>query len=232
MTSTKTDDLFTWTKAWQDRWPGASAGVLVGRGVHNPESHEVLDRRLEDTESRLRARYGGMERVEIRETGSLAHYHRYYRSFGQNYHVLHQIESIALKGKSIPRRAALVEIAFKAELSNGLLTGVHDLGQMSLPVVLDVGDEQRSYVAYNGSDVTFKPGDMYFRDQQDVLSSVISGPSGHARVTPGTTAIVTVVYGPPGIQQSDIETHLQEIWDDMVLISPGAELVGIQTVVA
>src|SRR5680860_1237703 len=127
MTSTQPDDLFTCTTAWRERWLGASAGVLFGRGVLNPESHDALDRRLEDTESWLRARYGGMDRAEIRENGILAHYHRYYRSFGQNYHVQHQIESIALKGKSIPRRAALVEIAFKSELCNGLLTGVHDL---------------------------------------------------------------------------------------------------------
>lgn len=129
MTSTKQPNLFTCTSSWRERWPGASAGVLFARGVRNPESHSELDRQLEDTETRLRARYGSKERAEIRETGRLAHYHRYYRSFGQNYHVQHQIESIALKGKAIPRRAALVEIAFKAELSNGLLTGVHDLDQ-------------------------------------------------------------------------------------------------------
>ncbi|CAN5842668.1 hypothetical protein BH20CHL4_BH20CHL4_04750 [soil metagenome] len=232
MTSTKQPNLFTCTSSWRERWPGASAGVLFARGVRNPESHSELDRQLEDTETRLRARYGGMERAEIRETGNLAHYHRYYRSFGQNYHVQHQIESIALKGKAIPRRAALVEIAFKAELSNGLLTGVHDLDQMSLPVVLDIGDGERSYAAYNGSDVTIKLGDMSFRDQQDVLSSVILGPSGHARVLPETTAIAAVVYGPPGIQQPDIEAHLNEIWSDMLLIAPDAELVGIQTVPA
>jgi DNA/RNA-binding domain of Phe-tRNA-synthetase-like protein len=229
MTSTNSPELFTCTNEWRERWPGASAGVMFVRRVRSPQSHPELDRVLEDTESRLRARYGGMERAEIRETGNLAHYHRYYRSFGQNYHVQHQIESIAQKGKTIPRRTALVEAAFRSELENGLLTGVHDLDELSLPVVLDVGDGERSYIAYNGSEVTIKPGDMYYRDQADVLSSIILGPSKHARVTPETTAIAVVVYGPPGIQAHDIESHLTGIWTDVRLFSPDAELAGIQT---
>jgi DNA/RNA-binding domain of Phe-tRNA-synthetase-like protein len=173
-----------------------------------------------------------MERAEIRETGNLAHYHRYYRSFGQNYHVQHQIESIATKGKAIPRRAALVEAAFRAELENGLLTGVHDLDELSMPVALDVGDGERSYITYNGSEATIKPGDMYYRDQADVLSSVILGPSKHARVTPETTAIAVVVYGPPSIRACDIESHLTGIWTDVQEFSPDAELAGMQTVSA
>jgi DNA/RNA-binding domain of Phe-tRNA-synthetase-like protein len=230
MSTTQSANLFACTSTWRQRWPGASAGVMFGRGLRNPESDAGLDLRLADTEALLRARYGGMERAEIRETGNLGHYHRYYRSFGQNYHVQHQIESIALKGKPIPRRAALVEIAFKSELTNGLLSGVHDLDQMALPVVLDVGDGERSYVAYNGSEVTIKPGDMFFHDQQDVLSSIVLGPSGHARVTPETSAVAVVVYGPPGVSESAVDAHLHTIWEDLLLLSPDAELIGIQTV--
>jgi DNA/RNA-binding domain of Phe-tRNA-synthetase-like protein len=114
-------------------------------------------------------------------------------------------------------------------LLNGLLTGVHDLDQLSLPVVLDVGDGEQAYVAYNGADATIKPGDMYYRDEADVLSSIVLGPSRHARVTPETTTIAVVVYGPPGIEATDIDAHLNEIWEDVSLIAPEAELVGIQT---
>jgi hypothetical protein len=50
----------------------------------------------------------------------------YYRRHGKTYHVKAQRESIALKGKPIPARAALVEAMFMAELKS-LPPGTHRL---------------------------------------------------------------------------------------------------------
>ena len=54
-------------------------------------------------------------------------YAAYYERFNKTYHVQLQLESVALKGKSIPRVSALVEAMFMAELENLLLTAGHDL---------------------------------------------------------------------------------------------------------
>src|SRR5215218_9192865 len=147
------------------------------RGVTNPETHPALDGEREWLETDLRTRYAGMARAEIRATGHFPAYDAYYKRFGQNYHVLMQLDSIVNKGKSIPSRAALVEAGFMAELDHGLLTGAHDLDELSLPIMIDVAGTDLSYLRYNGELQICKPNDMLKRDQTGVLSSIISGPA-------------------------------------------------------
>ncbi|MGD9857181.1 MAG: hypothetical protein AB7U20_19725, partial [Planctomycetaceae bacterium] len=84
-----TDSVWRVTEAWRHAWPGASAGILAASGLRMQDRPESFDESLTETEAWLRERYGGLEREEIRQTGFLVHYHRYYRSFGQNYHVQH-----------------------------------------------------------------------------------------------------------------------------------------------
>jgi hypothetical protein len=121
------DALFAATPAWHAAYPSAVGGALAMRGVANPETDPTLDEERVRLEVELRTRYAGLSRAEIRTTGHLAANDVYYRRFGQTYHVLMQIESIVLKGKPIPRRAALVEAAFMAELATGILTASHDM---------------------------------------------------------------------------------------------------------
>src|SRR5262245_43987392 len=117
---------FEVSSRWRQRWPGAVVGCLVASGVANPEQSASLDDRLEEAERSLRVRYAGFDRAALRALAPFDAYARYYKQFGQNYHVLRQVESVALKDQPIPRRAALVEAAFVEELSNGLLTAMHD----------------------------------------------------------------------------------------------------------
>ena len=80
-------------------------------------------------------------------------YDRYYKAFGQNYHVLHQVESVALKGKSIPRRAALVEAAFAEELRSGLLTAMHDADAIGPDILTDAATGSETMTVINGKTV-------------------------------------------------------------------------------
>src|SRR5262245_18294988 len=113
------------------------------RGVANPESHPPLEPARERLVIELRSRHAGLGRADIRATGHFPANDAYYRRFGQTYHVLLQVDSVVNKGKPIPSRAALVEAAFMAELSTGILTASHDLAALTLPVTVDVatGDE-------------------------------------------------------------------------------------------
>lgn len=207
------------TDAWRAAFPGAVVGFLTIRQVTNPAQHPALETRLADAETELRSRYDGMSRADLRGTGHFPAYADYYKRFGQNYHVLHQVESVALKGRAIPRRAALVEAGFKNELTNQLLTAVHDLDTLSLPAVLDVATGDETYEAYNGETMTLKAGDMYIRDGVTVLSSIILGPSTHGRATPETTAALVYVYAPAGIGEDAVRSHLADIATDASLLS-------------
>ncbi len=80
---------FAVTERWRNRWPEAVVACLVVKDVSNPASAPALSERLTDIELELRARYRGLDRAAIRALPPFDSYARYYKAFGQNYHVLH-----------------------------------------------------------------------------------------------------------------------------------------------
>lgn len=222
------DDFLVATPAWHAEHPGAVVGVLAMQSVANPAEHPELDRVKAEVEAGLRARFGGLEREALREIGPLPAYAAYYKRFGQRYHVAMQVESVAQKGKSIPRVAALVEAMFAAELQTQILTAGHDLEALAPPVRIDtgVGSGIERYQLPNGSETIVKPGDMYIADTHGVLSSIIAGPAAYARITPATTNALFICYVPPGVAASEVDAHLGLIEANVRLVSPNAETVA------
>jgi DNA/RNA-binding domain of Phe-tRNA-synthetase-like protein len=180
----------------------------------------------------VRARLGSATRDDLRAIPPLPAYAAYYKRWGQRYHVGMQLESVAQKGKPLPRVAALVEAMFIAELRNLLLTGGHDLEQITLPVRIDSGAGEL-FISPSGDDKLVKDGDMFIADAQDrVLSAIITGPSNVARINPDTRAVVVYVYAPPGVPSDSVISHLDEIERNIRLVSPNAEFVGREIVTA
>jgi DNA/RNA-binding domain of Phe-tRNA-synthetase-like protein len=203
--------------------PDAVLGVLAMRNLRNPASSPELSSAKERLERALRERFAGLSRAELRATPVLDAYARYYRGFGNTYHVQLQLESIVHKGRSIPNVAALVETMFMAELQNQLLTAVHDLATLAPPLRFDVaGDDPPGYVMANGRETTLKPGDIYMTDAVDVICSIIYGQDQRTRVTPHTTEALFVVYAPPGVDPALVATHLNNIVAYVRLVAPGA----------
>lgn len=218
--------------SWRETHPGASAGIIAFRGVSNPSTHDGLNDLAAALEEDLRARLGDADRDALRATPPLPAYAAYYKRWGQRYHVAMQLESVAQKGKPLPRAAALIEAMFIAELRHLLLTAGHDLDAIALPVRLSTGMGE-PYVAPNGQALTVKPGDMFVADAQDrVLSAIITGPSDLARIDPATTAALFFTYAPPGIDSALVSAHLDEIARNVRLISPDAEVVAREIVTA
>lgn len=219
-------ELLTVSPAWQEAHPGATYGLIAFRDVQNPPEHEGINAAAAALESALRERYSADDRDALRATPPLPAYAAYYKRWGQRYHVGMQLESVALKGKPIPRVAALVEAMFVAELADLLLTAGHDLDQIALPLVLDAGAGQ-AFTAPNGAAQVVKDGDMFTADAGGrVLSAVITGPSDVARISPETTAAVFYAYGPPGVSVDDMNAHLEAIERHVRLISPDAATVA------
>jgi DNA/RNA-binding domain of Phe-tRNA-synthetase-like protein len=218
------DHPFRAADDWRSTFPGAFVAALSIRDVANPPTDDMLDAAKRDLEAELAARWAGKTRADIRADPVLAAYDAYYKQFGQNYHVQMQIESVALKGKSIPSRAALVEAMFMAELATGLLTAVHDLDAVTGDIVAGVTTGDEVYIRYDGVEERCKPGDMFIRDGSGVLTSVIQGPTTHARATPETTNALFCVYAVPGISESLVSDHLDLIERYVRLISPDANV--------
>ena len=213
--------MFSVTEAWRTQYPGAAAGVLAMGNVANPKSHAEMERANEELEAQIRASFASKE--ELRALDRLQAYRAYYKRFKKTYHVQLQLESIAFKGKSIPRVAALVEAMFAAELKNKLLTAGHDLDIVEPPVKLDVALGSETFTRINGQQQQLKAGDMYIADTQGVLSAVIYGPDRRTQIRPTTRRALFTVYAPPGIGAEAVRQHLQDIEAYARTIAPQAE---------
>jgi DNA/RNA-binding domain of Phe-tRNA-synthetase-like protein len=220
--------MFEVTSAWKTTYPGAHAGVLVMRAVSNPPHHSELKNKKTALEEELRAQFFGKDRAAIASHPVLQAYGEYYRQFKKTYHIQLQLESIVLKGKSIPSVAALVESMFMAEMQDLLLTAGHDLDVLHLPLTLDVATGNEQYTLLRGDEQTLKSGDMMIRDQTGVISSIIYGPDQRTQITPNTRNVVFTAYAPPGIEEQTVTDHLQHIKENVMVFAPQAQVEYLQ----
>jgi DNA/RNA-binding domain of Phe-tRNA-synthetase-like protein len=197
-------------------------GVLVMDGVANPRAHAGLEARVIDIEASLRQRYAGMQRAELAALPTVQAYLAHYKAFGQNYHVLRQLESVALKGKPLASPSALVLAMFAAELDSLLLTAGHDLAAVETPVVLDASRGGERFVGIGGQEHLVRGGDMLMHDARGIISAVIYGPDQRTRLNADTRSALFTTYAPAGIETALIEGHLEQIAELVRCVSPEA----------
>jgi len=220
--------MFEVTSAWKSAYPEAHAGVLVMRAVSNPANDPALESRKAALEEQLRSHFSGQDRATIASHPILRAYGEYYRQFKKTYHIQLQLESIVLKGKSIPRVAALVEAMFMAEMKDMLLTAGHDLDALHLPLTLDVATGTESYTLLRGEEQVLKADDMMISDQNGVISSILYGPDQRTQITSDTRNVIFTVYVPPGIDEQTVAQHLQDIKENVMLFAPEAQVELLQ----
>jgi len=216
--------MFEVTPAWRSTYPEAHAGVLVMRAVSNPAHDPALESRKAALEERLRSQFSGQDRAAIASHPILQAYGEYYRRFKKTYHIQLQLESIVLKGKSLPGVAALVEAMFMAEMKDMLLTAGHDLDSLHLPLTLDIATGSERYTLLRGEEQVLKASDMMISDQIGIISSIVYGPDQRTQITPDTRNAIFTVYAPPGIDEQTVAHHLQEIKDNVMLFAPQAQV--------
>lgn len=203
-------------------YPGACCGFLAVSGAANPASHAGLEQAKLALEADLRRRYPDAQALSGDPV--LQAYAAYYRRFKKTYHVLLQLESVAQKGKSIPSVAGLVECMFMAELHNRLLTAVHDLTVLDLPLTVGVTRGGEKYTLMRGTEQECKPGDLYMYDRVGITSTIIYGPDLRTQVTAQTRAALFAVYAPPGIGAEAVRAHLGTILHYVRIIAPEAQV--------
>jgi len=215
--------IITKTETWEKRIPGAHIGILVLKKVPNLPNHPDLESAKSDLEIELRERYGSLDRKTLREITVFSAYDAFYRPFKKSYHVQLQLESVVFKGKNIFSPSTLVACMFMAELKTGLLTAAHDLEAVQLPLSGEVASGNETYQRLDGSSQELKDGDLFIKDQQGILSSVIYGPDQRTQIQSGTDQALYTTYGPPGIDQGQIQTQLETLEAYVRLFAPGAE---------
>lgn len=209
--------------AWKKTFPGAVVGLLLIHNVKNPPEHPGLEAAKTALEQDLRSRYASFGKNEFNNIPAVQPYVEYYGSHKKTYHVQLQLESVAVKGKTIPHVAALVEAMFMAELKNQILTAGHNFDAIQGEIRLDVSVGDEVYTMLNGKEQPLKAQDMFMRDGAGIISCVIYGPDQRTRITPQTKNALFVVYAPAGIGTAMVENHLQDLQRNALLVAPDAQ---------
>jgi DNA/RNA-binding domain of Phe-tRNA-synthetase-like protein len=220
--------MLTVSKTWKETYPGAAVGILAIQNVTNPKHHPELEVHKAKLEERLRAHFAGQTKADLKALPIIQAYAAYYKRFKKTYHLLLQLESVALKGQPIPRVAALVEAMFMAELDDLLLTAGHDLAKVQQPITLDVAEGNECFVNIAGKENVLKPGDMFIADAEGVLSSIIYGSDRRTMITPDTTQVFFSTYAPAGVGAAAVREHLQHIQENIALFAPQAETMALE----
>lgn len=212
------------TDEWKIAHPGALIGLLELSGVENTQPSPGLEAAKREVETSLRERYAGYTRPDLLRLSVMAAYERYYRRFDKTYHVLLQVESIVLKGKSLPNVSPLVDANFMAEVETLVLTAGHDAAQLMEEVVMDVSRPGERMVQMNGTDKAILPGDMVMRDAQGICCSILYGQDNRSPITPATRGVLYVAYAPQGVGMENVEAQLRKIEAYVRLFSPQARV--------
>lgn len=199
----------TATDAWNHAHAGAKIGLLEISGVDNSQPAPALDQEKRAIEERLREKYAGFSREDLLELPVMQAYHRYYRKFGYTYHVLLQLESVALKGKSLPKVSPLVDSNFAAELDTLILTAGHDVAQLEAPVVIDIAQDGDDVVQMGGERKIIPTGDMVMRDAKGISCTILRGQDNRSPISRATTHVLYVSYVPQGITEQQVRAQLE-----------------------
>jgi DNA/RNA-binding domain of Phe-tRNA-synthetase-like protein len=211
---------------WRRAFPGAHVGCLEIQGVSNAERNPILDARLADLQTELRARYASADRATLANLPVLRAYQAHYKPAGQTYHVQRQLESVAFKGRELTSPGgALVSAMFAAELSSLLLTAGHDVAALAPPLMVDCSRAGDRFVGISGQERELKPGDMLMRDGRGIISAVLNGPDQRTRLSGSTNRALFVTYAPSGVPLAAIQAHPDEIVDYVRLSDPQSETV-------
>jgi DNA/RNA-binding domain of Phe-tRNA-synthetase-like protein len=220
--------MLTVSENWRNAYPGAAVGVLAMQNVANPKRHAALKARKVELEKQLRNRFADQGKAALKALPTIQAYSAYYKLFKKTYHVLLQLESVALQGKSIPSVASLVEAMFMAEMEDLILTAGHDLDVVQPPLRLDVSNGTECFVRMNGQEQVLKAGDMFIADARGVISSVIYGPDQRTQIRAETQRVFFTSYAPAGIGEQAVRRHLENIQANVKLVASEASLISCE----
>ncbi len=210
--------MLTLSNGFLRDYPRTGIGILSIGGVTNPRECPALERIKNGLEDDLRGGYE--DKAAIRAEPVIGIYRDYYKRFKSTYHVLNQVASVALKGRSIPRVASLVEAMFMAELKNMVLTSGHDAGSLKPPLRMDAARGGETFIRPTGKEARVRPGDILLLDADGPVGSIIHGPDRKTLIRPETTEVLFVAWGVPGLDRETIRAHLGDIESYIKTIAP------------
>ena len=202
--------MITVEQSVHDRYPTAQFGVLCVEGFQPRPDADFAAVKAAEIE-RVRTQYPDYERKAFVQTEPVSHYAAYYKRFKKTYHVLHQFETIVVKGNSLPDAEPLVQVLFLTEIKHRVLIAGHDLDQIALPLTIHLSQGGEGYTGASGREIELKSDDICMRDADDIILSIIYGQDYRTRMTEMTRNALFLVDGVDGITEALIRPALEDM---------------------
>jgi DNA/RNA-binding domain of Phe-tRNA-synthetase-like protein len=212
------------TDGWRQAYPGAIIGLLEVSGLGNVQPNQLITRHKRETESLLRNKYGKFSRGDFLLQPDMAAYTAYYKHFNKTYHVLLQVESIAVKNKCLPDVSPLVDANFTAEVETFILTAGHDADKLKEPLLMDISRPVERMILMNNETKSLLCSDMIMRDQHGICCSILYGQDNRSKVSTATQHVLYVSYAPPGITSQTVMDQLQRIEGNISLFAQNIKI--------
>ncbi len=212
----------TTSEDWHTTHAGGRIGLLEISGLVNTSVCPELEQRKRGIERRLREEYSGFTRGDFLALPLMAAYDRYYNRFDKTYHVLLQLESIVLKGRSLPQVSPAVDANFMSEVESLVLTAGHDAGKLELPVWIDISRPGETLMTMGGGVKPIRAGDMVMRETHGICCSILYGQDARSPISTATSHVLYVAYAPPGVGAASVLEHFSAVEANIRLFSPEA----------
>ena len=210
----------TVTDAWKSAHPGASIGLLEVSGVDNTIVSSELEASKREVEMHLREKYKNFSRQDFLSIPVILAYVQYYKRFSKTYHVLQQVESIALKNKNLPTVSPLVDSNFIAEVETLALAAGHDISNLQGSILIDVSKTGDQMTQMNGTAKEIPAGDMVMKDEHGICCCIIYGQDNLSPISPETTHALYVVYAPVEVPAESVDAQLRATEANIRLFAP------------
>jgi DNA/RNA-binding domain of Phe-tRNA-synthetase-like protein len=212
------------TREWASAHAGATIGLLEISGVDNTQPSSTLNEHKRKSETDLREQYKDFKRADFLALPVMSAYDQYYKRFNKTYHVQLQLESLVLKGKSLPSVSPAVDSYFMAEVETLVLTAGHDVAKLNEPLTIDVSYEGDVIAQAAGEPKALRPGDMVMKHRGGISCSIIYGQEPHSLISAGTRHVLYVAYAPTGVPTVSIEDQFERIEANIRLFSAQAKV--------
>jgi len=217
-------EMINITPLAKSMYPNTKFGAMVVKGISSSAGRAVMDSIVAEEIEGIKSKYPDYDRKAALTTEPLCHYTSYYKQFKKSYHVLGQLESVLLKGKSIPPVGVPVEAMFLAEIKDLLLTAGHDSDLIEGALTIDAAVGSVSYKGLSGQEQNLANNDLYLADEKGVVSSILGGPDHRTRITELTKNALYFVYGAGGVTEPLIRAHLETIFSYLSQAIQGVEI--------
>ena len=151
-------------------------------------------------------------------------YVRFFKKFKKTYPVLMQFESVMFKGRSFPDFNPVAEVPFLLELVTHVLSGAHDIDQISGVVELYSAVCKEEFPGLRGTPVHTYPGDVCGRDDKGIIFSLIAGADERTCAREDSRHLLYPIFGTPDLEEAVISAAIETLVRYIRVLSPEAEI--------